>query len=98
MTKNVYIHIPFCKSKCNYCSFVSFPSLELKEKYIEALIAQIKDDYKGEMLETLYFGGGTPSILTVQDFEKIISLFKFQNQTEITAEINPEGANEAYLQ
>lgn len=98
MTKNAYIHIPFCKSKCNYCSFVSFPALELKEAYLEALISQIKTEYKGEKLETLYFGGGTPSILTIDEFKKLISLFKVDKNTEITTEINPDGIDKAYLQ
>ena len=53
MAKNVYIHIPFCKSKCNYCSFVSFNRLELREDYVEALIKQIKSEYGGEQLNTL---------------------------------------------
>lgn len=97
MTKNAYIHIPFCKSKCNYCSFISSNKLTLKDAYIEALILQIKSSYKGEALNTLYFGGGTPSTLTINDFEKIISLFNIDKNTEITAEINPEGIEKAYL-
>lgn len=97
MTKNAYIHIPFCKSKCNYCSFVSFPRLELKEDYIKALTSQIKKEYKGECLETLYFGGGTPSALSLEDFNNIISLFNFADNAEVTTEINPDGIDEAYL-
>lgn len=69
----------------------------MKEKYMEALVAQIKEDYKGEMLDTLYFGGGTPSTLGIKDFERIISLFNISQNTEITAEINPEGSDEDYL-
>ncbi len=50
MAKNVYIHIPFCKGgKCNYCSFVSYPEIELKEKYLDALAVEIKQSYKGEI-------------------------------------------------
>lgn len=97
MTKNAYIHIPFCKSKCNYCSFVSYPKLELKEKYIDALIREIKEEYNNENLETLYFGGGTPSNLGINDFKKILSLFNFTNGAEITTEINPDGITEEYL-
>lgn len=97
MTKNVYIHIPFCKSKCKYCSFVSYPKLELKGNYIKALINEIKNSYKGETLNTLYFGGGTPSLLTPDDFSKIIELFTINSSTEITTELNPETITLDYL-
>lgn len=97
MAKNAYIHIPFCKGKCNYCTFVSFCDFALKDAYINSLISQIKAEYKGEELETLYFGGGTPSLLPIEDFEKIISLFKFANNAEITVEVNPESVDESYL-
>lgn len=97
MTKNVYIHIPFCKSKCNYCSFVSFSKLELKEQYIEALISQIKSEYIGEEIETLYFGGGTPSLLTVDEFRNLIELFNLADNPEITVEVNPDSIDLAYF-
>ncbi len=95
MTKNVYIHIPFCKSKCRYCSFISYPELELKKQYIKALKDEIKFFYKGEKLNTLYFGGGTPSLLTPDEF--LISLFNITTETEITAELNPEKITLEYL-
>ena len=91
MVKNVYIHIPFCKSKCKYCSFISFPKLELKEQYLDALIKEIQYYYKNEKLDTIYFGGGTPSLLTKEDFKTLLNLFNFTDQTEITAELNPDG-------
>lgn len=94
---NVYIHIPFCKSKCHYCSFISFPKLELKEDYLNALKQEIKHRYRGEKLNTLYFGGGTPSILEPNEFEEIINLFNFNNNAEITTELNPENITEEYL-
>ena len=88
--ESAYIHIPFCKSKCKYCSFVSYPKLELKEEYLSALSKEIKAHYKGELLRTLYFGGGTPSLLSADEFENIIKLFNIDKNTEITAEFNPE--------
>lgn len=97
MTKNVYIHIPFCKSKCKYCSFVSFVELEQKKQYLEALKKEIKNLYKGEKINTIYFGGGTPSTLTPQEFTEIITLFDFDENTEITTELNPETINFNYL-
>lgn len=98
MVKNVYVHIPFCRRKCHYCSFVSFEQLTLKNIYLDSLESEIKQDYKGEGLNTLYFGGGTPSVLSVGDFERLVELFKVDGSTEITAEINPEGIDRNYLE
>ena len=98
MTKNAYIHIPFCKSKCNYCSFVSFAMLELKSDYLDALQKQILTEYKDEKLETLYFGGGTPSLLSIDEFESLLKLFKLADNAEITVEANPDSVNFEYFQ
>ena len=97
MVKSAYIHIPFCRQKCKYCSFVSFTKQELTEEYIKSLLTEIKTRYKGEKLKTLYFGGGTPSILNADNFEKIITLFNFEENPEITAEVNPEFLTYGYL-
>ena len=97
MVKNAYIHIPFCRQKCHYCSFVSFVKSELKEQYINALVREIKHFYNHERLDTLYFGGGTPSILTCEEFIRIINLFQITPATEVTAEINPENLSLKYL-
>lgn len=97
MIKSAYIHIPFCSNKCNYCSFVSYANYALKDSYINCLILEIKKCYKNELMNTLYFGGGTPSILTVREFERILKLFNFDNKTEVTVEINPESLNKDYF-
>lgn len=97
MARNVYIHIPFCKQKCKYCSFVSFPNLAKKSEYLIALTKEIKHYYKNEELETLYFGGGTPSLLIPEEIKNILQLFKTTPSTEITIELNPETVNEKYL-
>ncbi|MBE7713546.1 MAG: radical SAM family heme chaperone HemW [Cyanobacteria bacterium SIG26] len=97
MVKSAYIHIPFCKSKCHYCSFVSFNELDLKTVYLEALKKEIQYYYEGECLNTLYFGGGTPSILTIADFQKLLLLFNTNDKTEITTELNPESVDYAYF-
>jgi len=89
MIKHAYIHIPFCVKKCNYCSFCSFPMLKKKGEYLLALISEINRYYKKDKLKTLYFGGGTPGLLDVEDIEKLINLFNFENDPEITLEINP---------
>lgn len=97
MVKNVYIHIPFCKSKCKYCSFVSYTDLSLKDNYLDALECEIIQKYQGETLDTLYIGGGTPSLLKIDEIIRILSLFTISNNTEITMELNPESVNESYL-
>lgn len=97
MAKNAYIHIPFCKSKCNYCSFVSFSKLELRPDYLKSLKQQIESEYKNEALKTLYFGGGTPSLLTIEEFREIFELFNLEDYAEITVEVNPESADLKYL-
>ena len=97
MTENVYIHIPFCRSKCKYCSFVSFPRLELKEAYLGALKGEIREHYRGEGLRTLYFGGGTPSVFTVEEFGEIIGAFNLGEGCEVTSELNPETMSLEYL-
>lgn len=97
MVKNAYIHIPFCKSKCKYCSFVSFPKLEMKEEYLKALKNEINHFYEKEELNTLYFGGGTPSLLTSREFNSILALFNKNKFTEITAELNPETLTCEYM-
>lgn len=97
MVNSAYIHIPFCKSKCHYCSFVSFNKLELKDKYLTALENEICTFYENELLQTLYFGGGTPSLLEIPEFRRLINLFKISDKTEVTTELNPEGVNNDYM-
>lgn len=98
MAKNVYIHIPFCKGgKCNYCSFVSYGNIELKDNYLKALKRQIKAEYKGEVLNTLYIGGGTPSLLSVNDIDGLLELFNISDDAEITLEANPDSTKEDYF-
>lgn len=97
MVKSAYIHIPFCKSKCKYCSFISYPRLNKIEEYINCLSKEIADIYKGEELETLYFGGGTPSLVLTGLLNKIIKNFNLAENPEITIEINPDDAEESYL-
>ncbi len=87
MVKSAYIHIPFCGSKCRYCSFTSFTDLGLVDQYLNALKTEILHRYRGETLDTLYFGGGTPSLV---DLSKIIELFNPADDAEITIEANPE--------
>lgn len=99
MTQSAYIHIPFCKNKCNYCSFVSYEgcsSLDKKD-YVKTLLLEIENFYKDEPLKTLYFGGGTPSLLDAEALGSILSCFSFENDAEITIEVNPETVDVGYL-
>ncbi|MCK9272683.1 radical SAM family heme chaperone HemW [Candidatus Gracilibacteria bacterium] len=98
-----YIHIPFCKSKCKYCSFASFAGIDDKiEQYLDFLKEEIREfleENGGEKIESIYFGGGTPSVLNVAQIDDIISIFREYGSlenTEITLEANPENVNEEY--
>ena len=95
----IYIHIPFCISKCRYCDFYSIPgaSEELKDKYIDALVAHMKEyaiQAKDYIVDTIYFGGGTPSLLSEKQLKTIIkalkSSFRVYRASEISMEINPK--------
>ena len=97
MAESVYIHIPFCKSKCKYCSFVSFPNTEKITGYLFSLFKEIDVHYEGEPLKTLYFGGGTPSLLPIDFVKKIISKFNLLPDCEITFEFNPDDCDIEYL-
>lgn len=98
MPKSAYIHIPFCKSKCKYCSFVSFNKPELVTGYIYSLMKEISDSYRGETLNTLYFGGGTPSLIPIELISKVIRKFTISDNTEVTLEVNPDDCSSEYFE
>jgi putative oxygen-independent coproporphyrinogen III oxidase len=90
----LYIHIPFCVKKCDYCDFYSTTDLSLKNAFVDALIQEMElIDASLLTFDTLYFGGGTPSVLPAGDIERLLSrsfdLFDIQNHAEITIEVNP---------
>ena len=75
----IYIHIPFCKQACNYCNFHFTTSLRYKNELVTALLKEIelrKNYLQGETIETIYFGGGTPSLLSVEDCQLLIDKCK----------------------
>ena len=89
----VYLHIPFCLRKCYYCDFVSYPAKRNQEgEYIKALICEMKQ-YHGKRVDTVYLGGGTPSLLCEESLEKLFSAlsseFDIADGAEITMEVNP---------
>lgn len=93
---SLYIHIPFCVKKCDYCAFYSLPaqSDEIKQDYFDALCRQIGFFQNDRTVSTVYFGGGTPPMLGIERLCKLIELissrFKLADDCEITVEINPE--------
>lgn len=93
----IYLHIPFCKTKCHYCDFFSLATTHFREDFTQALRREIilrKDYLKGEQVETIYFGGGTPSLLSGDIISLILSdiqdNFNITAEPEITLEANPD--------
>ena len=99
----LYVHVPFCSSRCSYCDFATgLYQRELAEAYVSALVAEIKSShYQGEHADTIYFGGGTPSLLTPAQLDRILVTlhdhFAIDPASEITLEINPGSVNEEKL-
>ncbi len=91
----VYIHIPFCNYICAYCDFCKvFYNKEYVSKYLDALEKEIKVNYKGQVITSLYIGGGTPSSLSIDELKKlfnIISVFNLSKDCEITMEANADS-------
>ncbi len=99
----IYIHIPFCKTKCPYCDFYSFrPDSDQKDSYLEAVLLCLlsyKDKIKDE-IDTVYFGGGTPSFFGGERIKRVIDCIKDNynvNNAEITVECNPSSVSEKLL-
>lgn len=97
----IYIHIPFCKQACHYCDFHFSTSMKRKEEIVLALLHEIqlrKDEFHGEIIETIYFGGGTPSVLTNAEIcsliEAVYQNFEVIQNPEITLEANPDDLSE----
>lgn len=99
----LYIHIPFCASKCGYCSFYSIKSINLIPEYLKAL-KQEMEFYKNlfTSFDTIYIGGGTPSLLSMQQLKSIFialnKYYKIDPHSEITIEVNPGDVSLAYFQ
>lgn len=101
----LYIHVPFCSKRCLYCDFFSNTEMRYKTSYLASLIREmgLRASYlSGESIETIYFGGGTPSQLSVFDFQLIFEAiqrhFAFTSDMEITLEANPDDLSSAYIQ
>ncbi|WP_404987235.1 radical SAM family heme chaperone HemW [Chryseobacterium sp. M5] len=100
----IYIHIPFCKQKCSYCNFHFSTSLNFKDEMLDAMKKEIflrKDELQNKNLQSLYFGGGTPSVLSADEIksliDEVLEHFSFNNDIEITLEANPDDLNPQFL-
>src|SRR5512133_2092937 len=96
----VSIHVPFCLTKCGYCSFYSVPySKPDIDKYCQTLRREISLYLETDFFyaDTIYFGGGTPSLLPPETIRDIIGLFEYQPGAEITLEVNPIQITESWL-
>lgn len=102
----LYIHIPFCESKCVYCDFYSMANNNhLIDKYIDTLLveaAQRKNELNSETITTVYLGGGTPSLLSITQLSKLVNVLKkvfdFSDVEEFTIEVNPDDVTADYIQ
>lgn len=97
----IYIHIPFCKQACYYCNFYFSTSLKKKDELLNCLVKEIslrKKELKGDLIESIYFGGGTPSLLSTEEIQVLIDAvynnFKVVENPEITLEANPDDLSE----
>lgn len=100
----LYIHVPFCKTRCIYCDFYTRTHMEQKSPYVSALCKELalRSNYIGsETISTIYFGGGTPSQLSESDFnaifDAIYKTFEVDTDAEITLEANPDDIDEEYV-
>ena len=100
----IYIHIPFCKQLCFYCDFYKSNSLKEKPQFIKALKHEIelqKNYLEGEKIETIYFGGGTPSVLNGKEinslYKKLSEIHEITDNPEITLEVNPDDIDKDYV-
>ncbi len=96
----IYIHIPFCKTRCHYCNFFSQASERHRDTFLPVLLQEIehqRDYLQGEVVHTIYFGGGTPSLLSEREIRDILDHlrrnFRIDDAAEITLEANPDDIN-----
>ncbi|MEI6122242.1 MAG: radical SAM family heme chaperone HemW [Bacteroidota bacterium] len=97
----IYLHIPFCRKKCHYCNFYSTPSLKHRDAMVPAMLHELnlQKNYVTETVNTIYFGGGTPSLLRTDEINRLIDAvhrnFLVANEPEITLEANPDDISKA---
>lgn len=96
----LYIHVPFCRRKCHYCNFFSLATRKFRAEFLDALALDFrinKDYLSGQPVETVYVGGGTPSLFNPHDFDSFLSPLPGELIKEVTIEVNPEDVNPGYI-
>ncbi len=101
----IYLHIPFCRKACHYCNFHFSTNLQLKSNFLAMMTKEIRlraNYLQGQSVKTVYFGGGTPSVLSADEIMQIFAVlnecFSVENDAEITLEANPDDLDATYLQ
>ncbi|MCE5223553.1 radical SAM family heme chaperone HemW [bacterium] len=102
MSAGLYLHFPFCKKRCDYCDFVSTTDLDQRKGYLSLLIKEkhlYQKDWDREIFDTIYFGGGTPSLLPPEDWEKLAEWVakELPGLSEFTIEANPESVTRQFI-
>lgn len=104
MTGSIYIHIPFCQCRCSYCDFYSTTLLNKRDEYVNAICQELqlrKSYLPTTKIGTIYLGGGTPSVLTIQQLQQLFAcieqFYDLSELTECTIECNPDDINDTYL-
>ena len=95
----IYLHIPFCKSRCVYCDFYSTTALSMRQRYVDALCAEyrMRTAYVQGRVRTIYIGGGTPSMLTISQLRQIFDTLGSLQAEEITIECNPDDLTDQFI-
>jgi oxygen-independent coproporphyrinogen-3 oxidase len=98
----LYLHIPFCAQACSYCNFHFSTSLKTKDDLLKAMVKEIRMKANDQALTSIYFGGGTPSVLSAKEVASLMAVirdsFRLEDMREVTFEVNPEDVNQEYLQ
>src|SRR5262245_41903177 len=94
MSLGIYVHLPFCRVHCSYCPFVVTTKVQQQDRYTDALLREIDARAGGEGVDTIFFGGGTPSRTSVSNLARVVARlrerFDVANDAEFTLEANPE--------
>lgn len=95
--QSLYIHIPFCHSKCVYCDFYSVAGMRGASAVVDGLLSELdfRKDEAGPPFDTIYLGGGTPSALPISDFARLMAALPVEGAVEVTMEVNPEDVSVA---
>ena len=100
----IYLHIPFCKSRCIYCGFFSTTSLQRRHAYVDAVVEELHQRssfLSGASIDTVYFGGGTPSQLSPEELERMLNaiyyIYNVRENAEVTLEGNPDDLTPEFL-